>query len=374
MGTGDVFIHMTTIGQKLREAREDQRLTIEKVFEATRIRVQYLQALEEDDHSVMPSAVQARGYLRNYAEFLRLDVAKLLDEMREATAQTPPEVVLGPADVVGEAGMEPNEPPRLEEALQVDDTTPLIKPKPVRRKRTEPALEGDSATTPRRRSRKKSEPESDPEPATPIQPVVDVEPELAEEPTVTDEPVAVETTPVLEENSDASVDEPDAPATQPVTDVNDSLWQQWLNRLTSVLSAHNRRSTLVPKADIMPEIESEPAILTDEMPQVDLGEQSPAAENSTQIFKEIGSELRTRREMLSLHLEEVERNTHVKAHYLIALENGAMDDLPSTVQTRGMLSNYATFLDLDVDTLLLRFADALQTRHRERNPLTVPGL
>jgi cytoskeletal protein RodZ len=71
---------------------------------------------------------------------------------------------------------------------------------------------------------------------------------------------------------------------------------------------------------------------------------------------------------LSLHLEEVERNTHVKAHYLDALERGAMDDLPSTVQTRGMLSNYATFLDLDVDTLLLRFADALQTRHRERNP------
>ncbi|HSJ89557.1 MAG TPA: RodZ domain-containing protein, partial [Anaerolineales bacterium] len=55
-------------------------------------------------------------------------------------------------------------------------------------------------------------------------------------------------------------------------------------------------------------------------------------------------------------------------HYLDALERGAMDELPSTVQTRGMLSNYATFLDLDVDALLLRFADALQTRHRERNP------
>jgi hypothetical protein len=33
-----------------------------------------------------------------------------------------------------------------------------------------------------------------------------------------------------------------------------------------------------------------------------------------------------------------------------------------------MLSNYATFLDLDVDALLLRFADALQARYRERNP------
>jgi cytoskeletal protein RodZ len=37
-----------------------------------------------------------------------------------------------------------------------------------------------------------------------------------------------------------------------------------------------------------------------------------------------------------------------------------------------MLSNYATFLDLDVDALLLRFADALQARHRERNPQKPP--
>jgi cytoskeletal protein RodZ len=97
---------------------------------------------------------------------------------------------------------------------------------------------------------------------------------------------------------------------------------------------------------------------------------------SGRIFKEIGDELRKRRELLSLHLEEVERNTHVKAHYLDALEKGAMENLPSTVQTRGMLSNYATFLDLEVDALLLRYADALQARHREKNPqktLRKPG-
>jgi cytoskeletal protein RodZ len=91
-------------------------------------------------------------------------------------------------------------------------------------------------------------------------------------------------------------------------------------------------------------------------------------ENSLEILKNIGRDLRERRELLSLHFDEVERNTHVKAHYLDALERGALDDLPSTVQTRGMLANYATFLDMDVDALLLRFADALQARHRERNP------
>src|SRR5512147_1733881 len=87
-----------TIGQRLKAEREDQRLTLEKVFEATRIRVQYLQGLEADDLSMMPSPVQARGYLRNYAEFLGLDVEKVLDELRETNAQKPSEEVIGPAD------------------------------------------------------------------------------------------------------------------------------------------------------------------------------------------------------------------------------------------------------------------------------------
>jgi len=107
-------------------------------------------------------------------------------------------------------------------------------------------------------------------------------------------------------------------------------------------------------------------------PGVPLERENGDAETYQQILKEIGRELRQRRELLSLHFDEVERNTHVKAYYLDALERGALDDLPSTVQTRGMLSNYATFLDLGVDVLLLRFADALQARHRERNPQKPP--
>ena len=72
--------------------------------------------------------------------------------------------------------------------------------------------------------------------------------------------------------------------------------------------------------------------------------------------------------MLSLTIEEVERHLHVRAAFLRALERGALEELPSPVQTRGMFANYASFLDLDVDLLLLRFADGLQMRHRERHP------
>lgn len=85
-----------------------------------------------------------------------------------------------------------------------------------------------------------------------------------------------------------------------------------------------------------------------------------------EIFVEIGRQLRTRREILSLTHDEIERHTRVRAQFLKALEAGALEDLPSPVQTRGILANYAGFLDLDVDAILLRFADGLQAMHRER--------
>lgn len=88
-----------------------------------------------------------------------------------------------------------------------------------------------------------------------------------------------------------------------------------------------------------------------------------AALNSPQaIFVEIGSQLRRQREMLGLSLETVEQNTHLRLHYLSALENGNLPELPSPVQGRGMLSNYAAFLGMDVEPLLLRYADGLQAK------------
>ena len=97
-------------------------------------------------------------------------------------------------------------------------------------------------------------------------------------------------------------------------------------------------------------------------------EPANSKKSSQEIFNDLGRQLRKRREMLSLTVEEVERHIHVRAVFLRDLERGALDELPSPVQTRGMFVNYASFLDLDVDLLLLRFADGLQARHRERHP------
>ena len=85
-------------------------------------------------------------------------------------------------------------------------------------------------------------------------------------------------------------------------------------------------------------------------------------------FIEIGDRLKKQRLALNLTIAEIERYIHVRQRYLTALEEGRIEDLPSPVQGRGMLSNYAHFLDLDVEGMLLLFAEGLQSRREERLP------
>ncbi len=92
---------------------------------------------------------------------------------------------------------------------------------------------------------------------------------------------------------------------------------------------------------------------------------TPPAEAAA-AFADIGQKLLGQREVLGLSLDDVERHTHLRTFYLQALEAGDLDRLPSPVQGRGMLSNYAEFLGMDPEPLLLRFADGLQARLAHR--------
>ena len=71
-----------TIGQRLKREREARYLSLERAAEETRIRRVFLQALEADDYSVMPSAAQGRGFLRNYAEYLSINIDELIAEIQ----------------------------------------------------------------------------------------------------------------------------------------------------------------------------------------------------------------------------------------------------------------------------------------------------
>ena len=102
-----------TIGQRLKRIRADRRLSLEKASETTRVRPHYLQALEEDNYSVMSSAAQARGFLKLYADYLGLDLEAAMDELRNAeSAEAAPELIApAPALPTPEPIAPPAEPP-----------------------------------------------------------------------------------------------------------------------------------------------------------------------------------------------------------------------------------------------------------------------
>lgn len=231
-----------TLGEQLRKLREERNLTLQQVANGTHIRVQYIQALENDERDGLPSAVQGKGFVRVIAGFYNVPAEPLLDLWEGKLPVEPPQ-----------AAQETGEGEAVSEVEAADD---------------------EPADTP---------------------PAEDTEP--AEEIIEFDETAEPETDDFTEEAAEA-VEEP----------------------------------------------------------------QSRAAE----IFAQIGEELRRQRETVSLTLDDVERFTKVRKHYLQALEDGRIDDLPSPVQGRGMLSNYASFLNLDTDALLLQFAEALQIGRLER--------
>ncbi len=84
---------MMDIGSQLRAAREAQGLTLEQAFKGTRIKGAFLEAIEANQFDVLPGPVQARGFVRSYANFLGLDgehLASALDADKSAPAEVRP--------------------------------------------------------------------------------------------------------------------------------------------------------------------------------------------------------------------------------------------------------------------------------------------
>jgi cytoskeletal protein RodZ len=106
---------------------------------------------------------------------------------------------------------------------------------------------------------------------------------------------------------------------------------------------------------VKPGVETTPVLIQAPNP-----ENGSAAGEPRVIFSEIGQTLQHQREILGLSIDDVERYTHIRAHYIQALEIGNLEGLPSPVQGRGMLKNYAHFLGLDYDQLIACFADGLR--------------
>jgi len=87
------------IGQILREARNRRKVDLSAVEAATRIRIRFLRAIENEEWDVLPEGVYTRGFIRTYAGYLGLDGERLAEDFRrdvEGAGRHGPGVELAP--------------------------------------------------------------------------------------------------------------------------------------------------------------------------------------------------------------------------------------------------------------------------------------
>ena len=95
-----------TAGDKLREAREAQGLTLQDIASRTRVPIRHLEAIETNRLEAMASPTYAIGFAKTYARAVGLDEKAIAAEMRES-----PQMPLSPR--VGFEEYEPTDPRRV---------------------------------------------------------------------------------------------------------------------------------------------------------------------------------------------------------------------------------------------------------------------
>lgn len=97
---------MKTVGLILKETRLARHYTLAQVEQATKIRLKFLQAIEADDYSQLPSLAYAKGFVKNYAQFLGLPTNNILAFFRRQTTEIPKNNLL-PKPLAGELAPSP---------------------------------------------------------------------------------------------------------------------------------------------------------------------------------------------------------------------------------------------------------------------------
>ena len=72
-----------SVGDLLHAAREKKGVDLYRAERDTKIRARHLSALEDGDYGELPGAVYTKGFLRNYALYLGLDPAEILDRWHD---------------------------------------------------------------------------------------------------------------------------------------------------------------------------------------------------------------------------------------------------------------------------------------------------
>ncbi|MGB9595916.1 MAG: helix-turn-helix domain-containing protein [Candidatus Poribacteria bacterium] len=71
---------MASIGEQLKQVREDKNISLDDVANATKISKRYLQAIEEGNYSLLPAQTYVKGCIYNYARYLGLDPKSMVEQ------------------------------------------------------------------------------------------------------------------------------------------------------------------------------------------------------------------------------------------------------------------------------------------------------
>ena len=125
---------MQTIGERLEEARKKKGISIREAAEATKIRGDYLSKFENNQFDINLTELYVRGFLRVYANFLKLPADRILNDYAalgrgESRTRAPSREVYGRMDVSIASADERSEPP----APAAAPVEPGPAPQPARR-------------------------------------------------------------------------------------------------------------------------------------------------------------------------------------------------------------------------------------------------
>ena len=80
-----------SLGEKLRQAREERGFTLSEVAEQTRISSLYLESIENDDYKILPGGIFNKGFVKSFAKFVGVNEQEALADYTRMIAQSEPE-------------------------------------------------------------------------------------------------------------------------------------------------------------------------------------------------------------------------------------------------------------------------------------------
>lgn len=84
---------MTTVGEILRSSRLKKNLSLEQVEKVIKIRAKFLDAIEKGRFELLPPGTFTKGFVKNYASFLGLNVEEILAFYRRQVNEEKTKVV-----------------------------------------------------------------------------------------------------------------------------------------------------------------------------------------------------------------------------------------------------------------------------------------